>query len=168
MDITSVTNALTYLPSSDSVSQACPAPRPRRPVSLVFEEPMTNWGQTLFGSSGHPDTCGSSGSAEVQREHPRQETLGSSSSGQREGCVLPVGGPARAFVALTARKQFFLQLDYSLHPHSLNGQSFPLEAGLSPPLHLLIPWVFREQQGSQAGDLKTTQVPPPPEVTFQC
>lgn len=101
---------------------------------------MINWGQTDSLVAVDTQTCvAHQVQPKFQREHPRRRLWALQALEKKEGCVLSVGDPVRVFVAVIARKQFFLKLNFSLHPHSLNGQSSPLEASLSNPLHLLIP-----------------------------
>lgn len=128
---------LTCFSSSDSVISSLSWTMTKVACISGFEEPIINWGRTDSGSRRHPDTCGPSSSAKV--------SVGASTAGdfgfftlwtKRKG-VLCVGDPVRAFVAVTARKQFFLKINHNLHPHSLSGQSFPLEACLRNPLSRL-------------------------------
>lgn len=121
---------------------------------------MINWGQTDSLVAVDTQTwVAHQVQPKFPWEHPRQETLGSSSSGQKEeGCVLSVGDPVRVFVAIIARKQFFLKAELQSSSTFLEWSASLWEAGLSHPLHLLTPRFSRSSRDLQAGDIKTTQL----------
>lgn len=99
----------------------------------------------FIGSSGHPDVCGPPSSAKIS-------TIASTAGDfwffklwtQRKTALFP-DAPIHALVAVTAKKQLFLKINYNLHPHSLNGESCLLEAWLRNHLSLFTPVLPRSR-----------------------
>lgn len=89
---------------------------------------MINWGQTDSLVAVDTQTCvAHQVQPKFQWEHPRRRLWALQALEKKEGCVLSVGDPVRVFVAVIARKQFFLQpsstfLEWSVFPFGSRSQ----------------------------------------------